>query len=55
MMTLQSANAQKEDDYIGLLIECYQFLYAPESIYSFNPIIDGKFLKNMQCHIKHAV
>ena len=32
MMTLQSANAQKEDDYIGLLIECYRFLYAPESI-----------------------
>ena len=32
MMILQSANPQKEDDIIGLLIECYQFLYAPESV-----------------------
>ena len=32
MMGIQTTNAQQKDDVIGLLIECYRFMYAPEAV-----------------------
>jgi len=34
IIALQSASGQQREDIVGLLIECYEFLYAPETIVS---------------------
>jgi len=39
LLLLQTAYSQEKEDFIGLLIECYQFMYAPETVVAEEPAV----------------